>query len=100
MRGPCHDPIRERFAVAARAALRPTPRRRSGLGGYPVDPAQVSVSGLSSGAFMANQFHIAHSADIMGAAMIAGGLYGCAVLHPTESTASRRWMSQAVGPCM
>jgi hypothetical protein len=53
------------------------------LGAYPVDPAQVSVSGLSSGAFMANQLHIAHSAEIMGAAMIAGGLYGCAVLHAT-----------------
>lgn len=24
------------------------------LGGYPVDPAQVSASGISSGAFMAN----------------------------------------------
>ena len=32
---------------------------------------------------MANQLHIAHSADIMGAAMTAGGLYGCAVLHAT-----------------
>lgn len=42
------------------------------LGGYPVDPAQASVSGISSGAFMANQLHVGHSADIMGAAMIAG----------------------------
>jgi hypothetical protein len=46
------------------------------LGAYPVDPAQVSVSGILSGAFMANQLHIAHSAEIMGAPMIAGGLYG------------------------
>jgi hypothetical protein len=28
------------------------------LGGYPVDPARVSVSGLSSGAFTANQLHV------------------------------------------
>ena len=27
------------------------------LGGYPVDPAQVSVSGISSGAFMANHLY-------------------------------------------
>jgi poly(3-hydroxybutyrate) depolymerase len=69
------------------------------LGGYPVDPAQVSVSGISSGAFMANQLHIAHSADIMGAAMIAGGLYGCAVLHPTTDGVEAL-ASQAAGPCM
>ena len=69
------------------------------LGSYPVDPAQVSVSGISSGAFMANQLHIAHSADIMGAAMIAGGLYGCAVLHPTADGVEAL-DSQATGPCM
>ena len=44
------------------------------LGRFPVDRAQVSVSGISSGAFMANQLHIAHSAGVMGAGMIAGGL--------------------------
>lgn len=27
------------------------------LGGYPVDPAQVSVSGISSGALMANHLY-------------------------------------------
>jgi poly(3-hydroxybutyrate) depolymerase len=49
------------------------------LGRLPADSGQVSVSGISSGAFMANQLHIAHSAGIMGAGIIAGGLYGCAV---------------------
>ncbi|MEE6478125.1 hypothetical protein FKM82_011749 [Ascaphus truei] len=47
-------------------------------GSYNIDPA-VSVSGLSSGAYMANQFHIAHSRRIVGAAMFAGGPYYCAV---------------------
>jgi poly(3-hydroxybutyrate) depolymerase len=79
------------FCASASAAER--------LGGYPVDPAQVSVSGISSGAFMANQLHIAHSADIMGAAMIAGGLYGCAVLHPTADGVEAL-ASQAAGPCV
>src|SRR5208337_1313608 len=69
------------------------------LGSFPVDPAQVSVAGISSGAFMANQIHIAHSADIMGAAMVAGGLYGCAV-QDVESDGVLALASQAVGPCM
>src|SRR6516165_1472129 len=37
-----------------------------------------SVSGLSSGAFMAVQLHLAHSADFIGAGIIAGGPYRCA----------------------
>ena len=69
------------------------------LGAYPVDPTQVSVAGISSGAFMANQLHIAHSANIMGAAMIAGGLYGCSVQDVT-SDGVLALASQAVGACM
>ena len=42
------------------------------LGRFPADPTQVSVAGISSGAFMANQLHIAHSAGIMGAGIVAG----------------------------
>lgn len=37
----------------------------------------VTVSGLSSGAYMAGQFQIAYSASISGAAILAGGPYGC-----------------------
>jgi poly(3-hydroxybutyrate) depolymerase len=44
----------------------------------------TSVSGLSSGAYMAGQFHFAHSRIVMGAAIVAGGPYGCAesLLNP------------------
>jgi hypothetical protein len=42
------------------------------------DIAATSVSGLSSGAFMASQFHIAHSRIVIGAGIVAGGPYGCA----------------------
>jgi len=49
------------------------------LGQYKIDSNRVSISGVSSGAFMANQFHVAHSELIMGAGLVAGGLYGCAV---------------------
>ncbi len=69
------------------------------LGRLPVDPAQVSVAGFSSGAFMANQLHIAHSADVMGAAMIAGGLYGCAVDEVTQDGVTEK-ASLAFGPCV
>ena len=39
---------------------------------------ETSVSGISSGAYMAGQFQIAHSRLVTGAAIIAGGPYGCA----------------------
>lgn len=40
-------------------------------------PDAVSVSGLSSGAYMASQFGVAYSATLSGAAVLAGGPYGC-----------------------
>lgn len=38
----------------------------------------VSVSGLSSGAYMALQFHLSFSEDVVGSGLIAGGPYYCA----------------------
>ncbi|MDG4597516.1 MAG: hypothetical protein P9F75_17830 [Candidatus Contendobacter sp.] len=46
--------------------------------GVNIDPAQISVSGISSGGFMAHQFHVAHSENIMGVGIVAGGPYYCA----------------------
>ncbi len=43
-----------------------------------IDPEQISVSGISSGAFMAHQLHVAYSGRLMGAGIIAGGPYYCA----------------------
>lgn len=43
-----------------------------------IDPARVSVSGMSSGAYMAQQLHLAYADRIHGAALLAGGPYGCA----------------------
>jgi hypothetical protein len=43
-----------------------------------VDPNEVSVSGLSSGAFFATQYQFAHSSKVKGAAVFAGGPYYCA----------------------
>lgn len=44
-----------------------------------IDPAEVSVSGLSSGGFMAVQMHVAYSATFKrGAGIVAGGPFYCA----------------------
>ena len=43
-----------------------------------IDAGSVTVSGLSGGAFMATQFHVAHSSLVSGVALIAGGPYYCA----------------------
>lgn len=48
------------------------------LPAYGADPKQTSVSGLSSGAFMAVQMQVAYSGSIMGAGVVAGGPYYCA----------------------
>jgi hypothetical protein len=48
------------------------------LGSYKVRKGESSVSGLSSGAFMTVQLHLAYSASFAGAGVIAGGPYRCA----------------------
>ena len=42
-----------------------------------IDKTSISVSGISSGAYMAQQFHVIHSSKIMGVGMVAGGPYNC-----------------------
>jgi len=65
---------------------------------------QTSVSGLSSGAFMASQFHIAHSKIVVGAGVVAGGPYACAeVGYPTAITpltSSNSVAAVGVAKCM
>lgn len=43
-----------------------------------IDPSQVTVSGLSSGGYMAVQLHIAYSNTFKGVGVVAGGPYYCA----------------------
>ena len=62
-------------ACAAHAAL---PGKAAPLPAFGADPKQVSVSGLSSGAFMAVQLQVAYSRTVVGAGVIAGGPYYCA----------------------
>ena len=53
------------------------------LPGLGVKLNETSVSGLSSGAYMAGQLQMAHSKDIIGAGLVAGGPFACA---ETESS--------------
>jgi poly(3-hydroxybutyrate) depolymerase len=48
------------------------------LPGLGADLSRMSVSGLSSGAYMAGQFQVAYSTLVTGAGIVAGGPYGCA----------------------
>lgn len=43
-----------------------------------LDKARVSISGVSSGAFMAVQMHLAYSSVIKGVGSVAGGIWECA----------------------
>eukprot|EP01133_Synstelium_polycarpum_P003864 gene3864-4468_t len=40
--------------------------------------SNVTVSGISSGAYIAVQYHVAYSSEIVGAGVVAGGPYYCA----------------------
>lgn len=65
---------------------------------------ETSVSGLSSGAYMAGQIQFAHSRHVVGAAIIAGGPYGCAEsafagLMPDAGAAFLN-LGRAVNGCM
>jgi len=61
-------------------------------GGLPALAAQpaVTVSGISSGAYMAAQYHVAYSSQVTGAALVAGGPWGCA----------RGQLARALGACI
>ncbi len=46
--------------------------------GYQIDLSETRVTGFSSGAFFAVQFHVAFSSIVKGAGIFAGGPYDCA----------------------
>ncbi|HEU4851937.1 MAG TPA: poly(3-hydroxybutyrate) depolymerase [Telluria sp.] len=60
------------IALASPPGLAAPPLPRLGA-----DLAQTSVSGFSSGAYMAGQFAVAYSSIVRGAGMVAGGPYYC-----------------------
>src|ERR1700757_1559543 len=71
------------------------------LGAYNADIKESSISGISSGAFMAVQFGVSWSSIVKGVGVIAGGPYYCA-----QGTAIDGLLGNlgpgltATGPCM
>lgn len=74
------------------------------LPGLGADITKITVSGFSSGAYMAGQFQIAHSRMVVGAAIISGGPYGCADSSPAPfippPTALLMNLNRALNACM
>ncbi|PWC50240.1 PHB depolymerase family esterase [Azospirillum melinis] len=66
-----------------------------------IDPAQTTVSGISSGAYMAGQFQVAYSGLVKAAGLVAGGPYDCAEVSTggvaTAIVALKRCMDVAMG---
>ncbi len=61
-----------------------------------IDLSQTTVSGISSGAFMAVQMGVAHSASVKGVAATAGGPYFCAL----QDSLGGSGVNQAIKRCM
>jgi len=76
-------PLGYALLVAAAALLATPCVSATELPRLGVNLKETSVSGLSSGAYMAGQLQVAHSKDIVGAGIVAGGPFACA---ETESS--------------
>lgn len=79
-------------------------QRAANLPAFEAKRDATSVSGISSGAYMAGQFQIAHAKDVVGAGIIAGGPYGCseslyADVIPGPGTALLN-LTKAINGCM
>jgi len=66
------------FSVSAQIAPESPTSRKTKLFSVKADQNNLTASGVSAGAFMANQLHIAYSKRFSGVGIIAGGQYYCA----------------------
>ncbi|CAE6809573.1 MULTISPECIES: extracellular catalytic domain type 2 short-chain-length polyhydroxyalkanoate depolymerase [Paraburkholderia] len=76
-----HDVLRARFSAVVLIAATVSCAHGADLAPLPTlgaDLQHTSVSGLSSGAFMAAQFDVAWSSRLIGAGIVAGGAFDCA----------------------
>ena len=95
--------IRALLVLSALVLASPV-RAAEALPALGADPMATSVSGISSGAYMAGQYQFAHGKSVAGAAIIAGGPFGCAearygsFLPPPTRLAMNA--SQSVNGCM
>src|SRR5215470_5945249 len=92
-------------AVVVAAVLAPPASAAEQLPALGADLSATSVSGLSSGAYMAGQIEVAHSKDIVGAGIVAGGPFACAEtessqLFPYWPVVMWQNATQATNACM
>jgi poly(3-hydroxybutyrate) depolymerase len=78
------------FALLLLLGCQGKPQGGDKLPAFGVARDGITVSGISSGGYMAGQFHLAHSSAISGLGIIAAGPYGCA----------QNSMTTALGPCV
>jgi len=64
-----------------------------------VDITQTSVSGISSGGFMAAQFQVAHSSIVKGAGIVAGGPFYCSQDSVVTATTRCSCTGEPYLPC-
>jgi poly(3-hydroxybutyrate) depolymerase len=97
--------LRTQFALAAAIALATVPAVRAADGpalkSYNAAIDESSISGISSGAFMAVQFGIAWSSIIRGVGVVAGGPFYCAQASAADFLNGYTLpVVTATGPCM
>src|SRR3981189_939865 len=89
------------LACAAIVAAPEPAQAAEPLSGYNADIGESSISGISSGAFMAVQFGTAWSSVIKGVGVIAGGQYWCAQADADDVINNFTLpMMHATGSCM
>ena len=71
-------PIRPSSVALALSLLASQAGAAPALPGLGAETSAITVSGISSGAYMAVQFEVAYSATVRGAGVLAGGPYYCA----------------------
>lgn len=64
-----------------------------------IDVRQTSISGISSGGFMAAQFQVAHASTVVGAGIIAGGPYFCAQNNVLNAVTRCSCTGEPTVPC-
>ncbi|WP_426055775.1 extracellular catalytic domain type 2 short-chain-length polyhydroxyalkanoate depolymerase [Janthinobacterium sp. PSPC2-1] len=69
-----------------------SPRASERLPALAASQSQTSVSGLSAGAFMAVQYQVAYSGSVIGAGIVAGGPYYCAIGLAARTALCMGWM--------
>src|ERR1700738_2309549 len=89
------------LACAAVSAVSPLAAEPVALRGYNAAIGESSISGISSGAFMAVQFGTAWSSVIKGVGVIAGGPFWCAKADADDLINGYTLpIMTATGPCM